>query len=500
MKRREFLKLGGAAIVIGGAGGVALFRPTAAVASNHRVDLDMVEADHEMVDGIAVRAWAFNSNLAVGGVSLGTRIPGPTIFVTEGETIHMRIRNRIPNGGPHGFEVMGVPGTATGPLAEDEELEIEFVAPAAGTYLYLDPLNAPVNRVMGLHGAMVVLPPPVGFRTPYTNPTDAVRRLFDDLGTTDHFPGHFWDRERNAVWVFETVDPDKHLLAAATVGAIDPATFTTGYLPQYFMINGKSGFFAAQHAHPAPAPAPGDDHSHGAQGAMNSLDAQAAISIHGNVGQPCLIRSLNAGMMVQSPHIHGNHVYGVARNGQVQSNLFLVDTWTMPPLERQDVLLPYFQPPDIPGASWLRFEAGTNEELFPLFYPMHDHQEVSNTAAGANYPFGCATHWQIDGPVDDHQEVIQLDRADLRLRTGQLTLTGRSSGVALRALHDPSHNVLSVHAGPDATGPTIGVFTPAPDGSFAFHGRALKVMGSRVVTLHNHATGAERAAIPLTVR
>jgi hypothetical protein len=494
MNRREFLKLGGAAIVVGGAGGVSLFRPAVAVAASATVELSMKEADHEMVDGVVVRAWGFDSNLAAGGVVLGTRVPGPTLFVTEGETITLRIRNRIPNGGPHGFEILGVPGTQTPPLLEDEEVELSFVAPAAGTYLYLDPLNAPVNRVMGLHGAMVVLPPPVGHRTPYSTPTPAVRRLFDDFGTTAHFPGHFWDRERNVVWVFATVDPDKHQAAFDSVGGMDPTAFRDGYLPQYFMINGKSGFFAAQHGGHA-APPPGE-HEHGAAG-MNSPDAQAVISIHGNVGQPCIIRSLNAGMMIQSPHIHGNHVYQVAEDGQVRDNLFLVDTWTMPPLARKDVVIPYIKPPDIPAASWLRFLAGTNDELFPLLFPMHDHNELSNTAAGGNYPFGCATHFQFDGPIDGHQEVIQIDRAELRLRTGQLTISGRTSGVALR---DPADSVLMVHAGADALGPSLGTTAPAADGSWTFHGRALKVIGSRLVTVHNHVTGAERAAIPLTIR
>jgi hypothetical protein len=201
--------------------------------------------------------------------------------------------------------------------------------------------------------------------------------------------------------------------------------------------------------------------------------------------------------MIQSPHIHGNHVYQVAEDGQVRDNLFLVDTWTMPPLARKDVVLPYIKPPDIPTASWLRFLAGTNDELFPLLFPMHDHNEISNTAAGGNYPFGCATHFQFDGPIDGHQEVIQIDRAELRLRTGQLTISGRTSGVALRA---PADSVLMVHAGADALGPSLGTTVPAPDGGWTFHGRSLKALGSRLVTVHNHVTGAERAAIPLTIR
>jgi hypothetical protein len=128
---------------------------------------------------------------------------------------------------------------------------------------------------------------------------------------------------------------------------------------------------------------------------------------------------------------------------------------------------------------------------------MHDHNELSNTAAGANYPFGCATHFQFDGPLDGHQEVIQIDRAELRVRTGQLTISGRSSGVALRPA---DHRELMIHAGADATGPSIGTVVPADDGSFTFHGRALKALGSRLVTVHSHHTGAERRAIPLKLR
>jgi hypothetical protein len=237
--------------------------------------------------------------------------------------------------------------------------------------------------------------------------------------------------------------------------------------------------------------APG--HEHGGL----SPDAQSAISITGNVGQPCLIRTMNAGMMTHSPHIHGNHVYEVAENGQVLDNCFFVDTWTVAPLGRKDVLLPVIKPPDLPGPSWARFEAGTSDELFPLLYPMHDHNEISNTAAGGNYPQGLATHWQIDGPVDPHQEVLQIDVAEIRVRTGQLLLAGRSSGAALR---DPADSELMIHAGADATGPAIGTATPAADGSWVFRGRALKALSSRLVTVHSHQTGVERSAIPLKLR
>ncbi len=45
------------------------------------------------------------------------------------------------------------PPAKVGPLAAGESRTLTFLAPRGGTYLYFDPLNEPVNRVMGLYGA-----------------------------------------------------------------------------------------------------------------------------------------------------------------------------------------------------------------------------------------------------------------------------------------------------------------------------------------------------------
>lgn len=497
MKRREFLKFSGggiAAVVAGSAGGWAMFKPNVARAHGPEIDLTMVEADHEMVDGVLIPAWAFSTQLTpAGGVPLGPRVPGPVIFATEGDHVTLHVSNQITRGGAHGFEIVDIPGTRHDSIAHGAMVEISFTAPAAGTYMYLDPVNAPVNRVMGLHGALIVLPRPVANPTPYSAPTAAIRNLFEDFGTTAHFPGHPWERERNVIWMLSVIDPDKHALANASSAAINAAQFTRaqGYLPQYFTINGKSGFFAAQHG--------GAHHDH-----TSSPDSQTNISIHGHVGQPLLIRVLNAGLMWQSPHIHGNHVYELfeyqpGAQRRVLDNLQLIDTWTMPPGAICDQLLPYIAPPDIPANFWQRFAAGTNEELLPLLYPMHDHQEVSNTAAGANYPQGCATHWQIDGFIDPSDEVILVDRAELRVRTGEIILEGRISAGG------PTQEI-SVHAGPDASGPTIGtaLVVPAAGGlrRWSFRGRGLRALTTKMVALHSH-TGelhAELHGVPLTLR
>ncbi|MCM2264095.1 MAG: multicopper oxidase domain-containing protein [Desulfuromonadales bacterium] len=489
MNRRDFLKFsscGLTAVAIGGAGGVSLFglNTVAHAASGETIHLTMVEADAEMVDGVVVPMWAFASDLFA---SSPARIPGPILFVREGEPVTVSVTNQIANGGAHGFAVPGIADTGAIPFGQTRT--VTFTAPPAGTHFYLDPNNAPVNRVMGLHGALVVLPNPVGKNTPYSNPTPNVQALFDDLGTAAHFPGHPWDQDRNAIWIICTVDPNRNAQAFAHPTGIDPAVFaaTSGpdrYLSQYFTINGASGFFGAQHGHGAHD---GHDHS-------NNPDTQAQISIHGNVGQPVIIRTLNAGLMWNSLHIHGNHVYRLTDDDTVRNHLEMVDTWSMPPGMRRDVLLPYIAPPDIPANFWTRAADGINDELFPLFYPMHDHNEISNTAAGGNYPQGLATHWQIDGPVSPDDEVISIERADLRLRTGELILEGHSSRPST-----PTDS-LSIHAGPDATGPIIGTMKVGADGRWRFRGRALKALASRRVTVHNHVTGAERHNIPLKLR
>ena len=523
MNRRDFLKIGASGLTMVAVGTMAdwpLFLSGSPAFASHlasdRLDLEMVATMAEMVDRVQVPMWAFRLKETdhedmVGG----ERIPGPGLIALTGDRIRLRITNSVGQGGAHGFAIPGVPLTVDGNVVSqvtipaNDDVTIEFTAPAAGTYMYLDPFNAPVNRVMGLHGVLIVLPDPVGNNTPYSNPTSRVQHLFDDLGSTDHFPGNPWDPMRNVVWLFNVIDPFK-CAAAAIPGALAPAVFLDNFLPQYFTINGKSGYFSAQHAHGVT----GDMEEHAEETrtsfAEGLFDLQRNISVRGTVGQPALIRSLNAGVMWQSPHIHGNHVYllshanAVSGNRKIFNNLTMVDTWSIAPCDIKDVLLPFIQPPDIPAHTWARLANDTSDELFPLIYPMHDHNELSNTAAGGNYPFGAATHWQIDNPYDPANPataVVRIDKAEVRLKTGQLLIEGRCTVPGLMlVMHGGGHSgpMLneSIHVDNEA----------GSDGSFRFHfrGRALKALATRTLTImhHDHMTGMEHvlASVPLKVR
>ncbi|WP_158045941.1 multicopper oxidase domain-containing protein [Skermanella pratensis] len=369
MRRRQFLQYGGG--LAGVAGLSFLSGPLLAQAAPPpiEVSLRIQEADVEMVDGSAVFMWAF---------SLGTgkpSVPGPVIRLKQGQTVTLTVQNLAST--PHSLQIPGMPGVSLGPIAPNGIGSVTFTVGLPGTYFYLDPDRAPLNRLLGLHGAIVVEPaaqPPGSPATPYAagQATPGVRALFSALGNHARFPGSPWQPGRDRIWVFNQIDPRINKLAEAgdLAGALD---LTASFLPRYFTINGLSGVDAAHDEATVP---------------------------RGRVGQPLLLRALNAGLATHSPHIHGNHVFTTAEIVEsshavrVLDNIIEEDTWSMPPLMRRDLLLPFAKPPEIPDAAW-----PPRQEKFPLIYPMHCHNEISQTSAGGSYPLGLVTDWIIEGPL-----------------------------------------------------------------------------------------------------
>lgn len=354
MNRREFLKMGAVGLTAAAVTSTRmpnLFREREAQAATLTISLNIVEVLVEMVDLTQVYMWAFAD-------ANGPIIPGPVISAQVGDTINISVTNATTQ--THQFSIPRV--VTSGVINPGQIANVTFQAPPAGTYIYLDPLNAPVNRMMGLHGVLVVLP--LTGNTPYSVPTLQVQALFNDLGVSAAFPGSPWNPARTFIWVFNQIDPFLNNFMLNNP-PISPATFMRHFLPRYFTINGKSGFFSSHDPN---------------------------ISPHGRVGQPALIRNVNVGLATHSPHIHGNHVYLLSDNGRVPNNVFLIDTWSMRPEDRKDVLLPFIKPPDIPAAAWPPVQ-----EMFPLMYPMHCHTEMSQTSGGGNYPQGLVTDWVIDG-------------------------------------------------------------------------------------------------------
>ncbi len=398
MQRREFVKYGSASLLTlafgaGGSvvtGGLLSGRAEAATVA---IDLSIEEIVAEMIDGEPVFMLAFRS------LDHQAQVPGPVLRVREGDRITINLFNNAAT--PHRLDIPGVQGARSQTVAPQRSTRLQFTAPAAGTYLYLDPINEPVNRMLGLHGVMVVEPAngatSNGVPTPYSSRliTPAIARLFEEFGLANgRFPGDRWVAGRDRVWVFHQIDPRFHRMAELGQ-SINATQMKREFLARYFTINGVSGFEAAHDPTVIPT---------------------------GFVGQPLLIRNVNAGLNWHSPHIHGNHVFELAGtsgspseglaspqdptprsssrgNVLLRQNLVSRDVWTMAPLDRKDMLLPYERPPDIPDhIRWPQAyppQQETVQTFAPLRYVMHDHTEVSLTAGGGNYPQGLMAHWEI---------------------------------------------------------------------------------------------------------
>lgn len=407
--------------------------------------------------------------------------PGPQIFAVEGDRIALNVTNELD--GPHAFFIPGM--VDTGPIAPGETWSGEFEAKDPGTYLYYDNLNAPVNRVLGLHGAFVVMPAAASGNnfTPYRQPTQAVQQIFDDFGSKPWWPGLAWHEgdegtntppTRQYIWLLHQASPvlfaEVGEFAQANPGADYPsAQFVDLFLndpfintsndlrtdedaahpkttqfnrkPHFFTINGHSGHFS--HNHPFITP-------------MN------------RVGEPALVRILNAGLMTHSMHLHANHFYVTAINNEVQENPLWLDVFNVHPMDHVDYTIPFMRPPDIPNErgigradaglvtangtrAWPPVEefdryqpplgtfsnnfAGTGQvdlaqRQSPLCYPMHDHSEPSQTAQGGNYNNGLMAgiyflgdrSGRMDFPIDeDFQMMLDLG--------GSTSATGPAAGM-----------------------------------------------------------------------
>lgn len=376
---------------------------------------------HNLINNSECNFWVFKEK------NFSADCPGIIIVAQEDESIEVTITNKLDE--DHAFYINDL--IDSGRIPPGETVSFSFIAPKAGTYLYYDNLNAPVNRAMGLHGALIVMPKKCSGSkyTPYSDPTKEVQALFDDLGSSAHFPGLSWEDEdastktpafRQHVWILHEASPQLFAeVANYPPGEEYPSvkfiqdytmdkyanTFETGNFnkkPHYFTINGQSGFLS--HHNPY-------------------------ITPWRRVGEPVVIRILNAGLYTHSLHIHANHFYLLSINHKVMDNLWWLDTHEVEPMEITEWLLPVMRPPDVPNERGIGLcdppLIGLNgkpvwpptEEMqsffpeeasplaasqSPLCYPMHDHIEISQTAQGGNYNMGMMSGIVFTGDRTNH--------------------------------------------------------------------------------------------------
>jgi FtsP/CotA-like multicopper oxidase with cupredoxin domain len=270
------------------------------------------------------------------------QLPGPTLIVTEGDTVTVNLTNNLPAAAGAtsilfpGFNVQpagGLPGLLTqeapssaycasnpaAPCPQGNKVTYTFVAGTPGTHSYYSGTQGDLQVEMGLYGALIVLP-----RTIPANCTSglAAKNLQAEAqwgesdfrlapAAYDH-AGTCYDREY--LFQFSEMDDDIHNSAEQQVAADEAkpagsgcaaangclAVATEPYTPGYFMVNGRSmpDDMDPNYASQYPAqPYNGNPHMH--------------------PGELTLVRIIGQGRWQHPFHEHANHVRVLARDGNL---------------------------------------------------------------------------------------------------------------------------------------------------------------------------------------
>jgi FtsP/CotA-like multicopper oxidase with cupredoxin domain len=309
-------------------------------------------------DGASIYSWGygctdggasetFAPTAITGAVCSTMQVPGPTLIVTEGQTVTVTLTNSLPPSAGNasilfpGFNVStscpdsaapGAPqqGLLTCEAVHGGTITYTFTASSPGTRAYYSGTQGDLQVEMGLYGAIIVLPasPPAVCGTvggisatastglPATNP-GGNKKAKAHWGETSDFrlaaaaydhPDTCYDREY--LFQFSEIDPNIHNEALAQVTQKGNCTagdagcslnvLTEPYHPAYFMINGRSmpdnmdPNYAAQYPH---QPYNGNPHMH--------------------PGEQTLLRIVGTGRWQHPFHEHGNHVRILGRDGNL---------------------------------------------------------------------------------------------------------------------------------------------------------------------------------------
>ena len=278
-------------------------------------------------DGTMIYSWGYGCNgaptgyapAAITGTFCNTmQIPGPTLIVTEGQTVTVNLTNGLPASAGNtsilfpGFQVTptgGVAGLLTQEAAPAGTVSYSFVATSPGTRAYYSGTQGDLQVEMGLYGAIIVLPS----SSPSACTSPAIRtNLFGVIGALNQeqdfrLAAAAYDHaktcyDREYLFQFAEMDPNIHSQALAQVAA-NVTTLqvpTEPYHPAYFLINGRSmpddmdSNYAPMYPH---QPYNGNPHMH--------------------PGEQVLLRVIGQGRWQHPFHEHANHVRILGRDGNL---------------------------------------------------------------------------------------------------------------------------------------------------------------------------------------
>lgn len=297
-------------------------------------------------DGNSVYSWGYGCSVAPAGFAPAgipgafcnsMQVPGPTLIVTEGQTVSVTLTNNLPPAAGNtsilfpGFTVTAAPAatqpgtctsTAPAPLglltteaANGCAVTYTFTASSPGTRAYYSGTQSDLQVEMGMYGAIVVLPSsiPANCTSGLAAANVTAEQFWGEsdfrlaAAAYDH-PKSCYDRE----YLFQWSEMDFNIHRAAEAQALATGSCTPGaagctmvvptepYHPNYFLVNGRSmpddmeGNYVLELPH---QPYNGNPHMH--------------------PGEMVLLRIIGQGRWQHPFHEHANHVRVLARDGNL---------------------------------------------------------------------------------------------------------------------------------------------------------------------------------------
>jgi hypothetical protein len=264
-------------------------------------------------DGNTLHAWGYGTGAAM-------QYPGPTLLVTEGDTVTVTLTNALPVAtsivfpGQSGVTATGgAEGLLTREAPPGGTVTYTFQAGTPGTYLYQSGTRPALQVEMGLFGALVVRPKAAPATQAYGH------------------PGTAYDREY--LLVLSEMDASIHDQVAR--GNLNPRT--ADYFAVNWFINGRN----------APDTMLGDGVAW-----LPNQPYGAMVMMH--PGERILVRLVNAGRDLHPFHFHGNNVTVIARDGRLLESA---------PGAGPDLAWSDFTVKAVPGATYDAFFEWTGKGL-----------------------------------------------------------------------------------------------------------------------------------------
>jgi FtsP/CotA-like multicopper oxidase with cupredoxin domain len=242
-----------------------------------------------MPDGASIYTWGYG----VENGAVGMQLPGPTLIVTQGQTVVIRLTNNLPPAagnvsmvfpGQQANAIGGVPGLLTQEASPGASVIYTFQASQPGTYLYHSGTRPDLQVEMGLYGALIVRSAAI--------PAGCNHAAYNHAGSC-------YDREY--LFLISELDLDVHRAAEAQIHGPGPIQVEIEpYWPEYWMINGRAAMDTLD-----PANEPTLPHQ-----PYNSLPLMQP-------GERLLQRVIGAGRQMHPFHFHGNSARVLAFDGKL---------------------------------------------------------------------------------------------------------------------------------------------------------------------------------------